>query len=522
MIVVFLSHMKHLLTLFSCLFCASVMMAQGLGPIEKINGVEYYIHSVEKGQTLYSISRMYHVDPNTVVKENNLSGNNVGLGQKLKIKKNDLPPSMQTPPQEQLTLPNFTSAKDTTQEQTHVVQQGETAYSIAKKYNLSLDDFYTLNPGTELSLSLNQVVKVKVPKRSMPVVGETKVNLSKSPWDVAVILPFFSSRKDSISDKQRKMREVSLQLYRGIRLATDSLKKAGLKANVRVLDCGDSKALAEEYVKNGKLKGTDLIIGPLFKEPAEVWAKWAHDNNAWVVCPVPITNKVLMGNDRLVKAFPSDVSLWASTARFVHETWGDMPVYLLQGKTESEKKRQIAFGAGYKSAGGKPFVSSVNVDSLIQVLANKTEPCVWIVPLATPAVVSKILQQAGRLKHVHIIGMEEWRENPLLDDPECPLVFLYPRPYEQLDEDPDTERWMDAFHRAYLTDPNEYAMCGYDIMMAWGQRHIKGKDDLGAFPMDYGGLNCNIELMQIGAGNGYENIGLMMIQSEHGTLRRIK
>jgi hypothetical protein len=42
-------------------------------------------HTVKKGETLFRISKKYHVTPGEIVKWNKLSGNNIGAGQKLVV-----------------------------------------------------------------------------------------------------------------------------------------------------------------------------------------------------------------------------------------------------------------------------------------------------------------------------------------------------------------------------------------------------------------------------------------------------
>ncbi len=46
---------------------------------EVIDGKKYYIHTVEKGQTLYAIAKIYEVDKNDIILENPEAINGLAL-----------------------------------------------------------------------------------------------------------------------------------------------------------------------------------------------------------------------------------------------------------------------------------------------------------------------------------------------------------------------------------------------------------------------------------------------------------
>lgn len=49
------------------------------------NGKEYYIHIVEKGQTLYSLARVYEIPMEEIIFENPSAKIQLSIGQELKI-----------------------------------------------------------------------------------------------------------------------------------------------------------------------------------------------------------------------------------------------------------------------------------------------------------------------------------------------------------------------------------------------------------------------------------------------------
>ena len=92
-------------------------------------------YTVKKGDSLYSIAKKYDTTVDKLKTTNNLSSNNLSIGQVLKI------------PGTSTELPN-----------THTVSKGETLYGIASKYGVSIDDIKKLNNLTSSNLSIGQVL----------------------------------------------------------------------------------------------------------------------------------------------------------------------------------------------------------------------------------------------------------------------------------------------------------------------------------------------------------------------------
>ena len=101
----------------------------------------YYV--VKKGDTLYSIAKTYNTTVDNIKKLNNLTSNTLSIGQKIRL--ND-----------QIDNPK--------EDNTYIVKSGDTLYSIAKKFNIKVDNLKEANNLTSNMLSLNQ--KLIIPKIS--------------------------------------------------------------------------------------------------------------------------------------------------------------------------------------------------------------------------------------------------------------------------------------------------------------------------------------------------------------------
>jgi murein DD-endopeptidase MepM/ murein hydrolase activator NlpD len=104
------------------------------------------VYTVEKGDTLSEIAELFDVSPNTIRWENNLSGGNISVGQKLNI------------------LP-VTGVK-------HIIKSGDTISKIADKYEAESEDIFIFNDITkdtklkqgDIIFVPNGIIKAVAPK----------------------------------------------------------------------------------------------------------------------------------------------------------------------------------------------------------------------------------------------------------------------------------------------------------------------------------------------------------------------
>ena len=99
---------------------------------------------VQKGDTLYSISSIYNVPIDEIKKLNNLTSNVLSIGQELKI------PSTKTQ------TPNIQDID----ENSKIKKKGDTLYSIAKSNNVNLQDLIKANNLTDYELYIGQILKL--------------------------------------------------------------------------------------------------------------------------------------------------------------------------------------------------------------------------------------------------------------------------------------------------------------------------------------------------------------------------
>ena len=112
-------------------------------PTKEIYEEEENIYIVKKGDSLYSIANKYNTTVDELKRINNLTSNILSIGQVLK-------------------LPSDKASNVEKEENTisYTVQKGDSLYSIARKYNTTIDRIKDLNNLTTNLLSIGQVLLI--------------------------------------------------------------------------------------------------------------------------------------------------------------------------------------------------------------------------------------------------------------------------------------------------------------------------------------------------------------------------
>ncbi|WP_103070724.1 LysM peptidoglycan-binding domain-containing protein [Aquimarina sediminis] len=139
--------MKKFLLIFLLLIMSGSIYAQ-----------QYKSHKVEKGENVYRIAKRYNVTPEAIYKINPTAKSGINEGEILAI-----------------------PVIDDQEYKTHVVEKDDTVYSLSKKYNISTETIYLLNPEADKGINIGQILNVgKIDKeKNIPIDGVSEVGKNK-------------------------------------------------------------------------------------------------------------------------------------------------------------------------------------------------------------------------------------------------------------------------------------------------------------------------------------------------------
>ena len=118
-------------------------------------------HSVERGQTFFSISRQYNLKISDLLAWNQLTlKDQLAVGQRLIVSRSSATPVRSTAPAVSSSTSSPTTSGDFT---THTVASGETLFRISQNYGVSIGEIQKLNNMS--SVTVIQGEKLKIPKK---------------------------------------------------------------------------------------------------------------------------------------------------------------------------------------------------------------------------------------------------------------------------------------------------------------------------------------------------------------------
>lgn len=186
----------------------------------------YFLHTVTKGQSLYSISTMYNVTMEDLIRLNPGCEKQIRAGESLKI-------------------PQADSGSNQGKPTFHTIQAGETLYQLTLKYNVTVQAICTANPGLSASnFRIGQVISIPAQTAIQPA----KENLSETAAQTS------SEKKTDWRDMHKvERKETIFSISRQYGISEEEL------------------IAANPELKKGKLKrGSFLFIPyPASKQPAK-------------------------------------------------------------------------------------------------------------------------------------------------------------------------------------------------------------------------------------------------------------
>lgn len=178
----FFRYLNRFLIIATLCGSALTVMAAELDtlPVKTIDGKSFHYYTVQSHETLYALSKRFGVSEKQILKLNPSASEGIKAGQDLLIGK---------------------AKKNAAATEYYTVKKQETAYGISKRFGITLERFYELNPQAKEGVQQGQVVIVKAASGATPapkkeVVAEKKQ--SKSAEKPAAV----SGKKHTIAEHE--------------------------------------------------------------------------------------------------------------------------------------------------------------------------------------------------------------------------------------------------------------------------------------------------------------------------------
>ncbi|WP_368114178.1 LysM peptidoglycan-binding domain-containing protein [Bacteroides sp. RTP21281st1_E4_RTP21281_210402] len=246
-------------------------------------------HTIQAGETLYKLTTMYNVSAKDICEANpGLSAENFRIGQVILIpQKEEKEVAVQTPPVEQSNIqgPVVPRCKDM-----HKVKRKETIFSVSREYGISEQELIAANPELKKGMKKGQFLCIPY-----PAVTTVQPTQKEDPY---AIPPSNSElfRKSKETPKEMSTIKAALILpfqedkrmveyYEGFLMAVDSLKRTGTSLDLYVYDSGKDISTLNTILAKNEMKKMDVIFGPMHQNQIKPLSDFAEKNDIRLVIP---------------------------------------------------------------------------------------------------------------------------------------------------------------------------------------------------------------------------------------------
>ena len=520
---------------------------------------KYIYHTVKKGETLFGLSKQYQVPIDEIVKVNLDVESGLILNQVLLI------------PRDKLNTINQVTHADSVIYIYHQVKPKEGLYSISRQYKVDIQTIESLNkevlanglkfgsilkiPQKSTTSTIAQVdTQIDVPVStdnttySVPKVKCDTFNYrnSKRIFNISLLLPLLPDKADMDSaelvasengvvgnERISSRAHNFLDFYQGFLLAVDSLKREGLSLNLSVFNTNKNIVESKKLLTEKGLKESDLIIGPVYPELLEPFANFSRENRINIVSPLSQNDDLLEGNPYYFQVNPSlfvQFDEFASKVDFC----SDKNLMVIYEEDSSKidmntnyktlisnriKQCENSESIHFKEIKYKPGGVTAEIKEKINQSMNEVKENVFIIPSENEAFVSDFLSHLYALTtyynyKVKVYGFPKWQKFK-----NVPIDYFYRlnihifTPYYVDYTQKDVKFFVNDYRHYYRSEPTQYSFQGYDI----GLYFLKALKNFGVdfkycLPnLDVDLLQSNYKFIQQSSVDGFDNKSVFLI-----------
>ncbi|MDR1098686.1 MAG: LysM peptidoglycan-binding domain-containing protein [Tannerella sp.] len=256
----------------------------------------YIYHTIQARETLYGVSKQYEVSGKSIVEANpGLSQESFSIGKTIRI------PAGKKQKQTAEIVENQKGAKEIY----YTVPTRETMYNISKTFKISEKELLKLNPelsgGLRTGMTLRIPLRINekdIPKKEEPDAREVNAMLGAKREIKLVNAAKIALLLPYNADKTTANTTLITEFYEGMLLAVDSLRNMGYATELFVHDTGDGTATLQKILKTESqtLKEVNLIIGGVSNEQIKLIADFAKTNKIKYVIPFTPRNDEVLDN----------------------------------------------------------------------------------------------------------------------------------------------------------------------------------------------------------------------------------
>ena len=314
----------------------------------------------------------------------------------------------------------------------------------------------------------------------------------KDEYRVAMLYPFMVH--DLEPNERRKFNQFVLNIYLGVQLAVDTLRKQGVSLRLLTYDTKRDVAVTQEILEKEEMKGMDLIIGPFSSKLTDMVNDFSFANKINVINPLRTDSEVIGNNPYAFLYHPSNETVGRHAADYIVKNMKKKPGVIFYGESKSDSALAHAYKERIEKEGFEIIITKrVSKDSTRQILdlllvtdkkigeaaTDEAKERYQIAPDSighifvasnNDLISTKVLSSVEtRGDSIQVIGSAKWLELTAIDYEVYRRldVILYAPVYKVKDSE-DYDAFRQLYIKKHKVIPDKYAEVGYDMMMMLG------------------------------------------------------
>lgn len=304
----------------------------------------------------------------------------------------------------------------------------------------------------------------------------------KKHYRVAVITSLFLDelvRGESVTFKEKVPDKAAsgLAFYRGVKLAADSLERAGMQMDIDIFDAGSYDQSPEVLIQHRKFDSTDLIIGAVEQHDIPVLAGFAKKKKINFVSALSNYDGWVKDNQYFTMLQPSLKSHCEFIVDEISEKYPGQNVTMLyrtNSLTDDNATLYILNDLYSDVTFRKLLCNTLPAAELLAGVIDTTRPNVVVMSISDAVFADSILEMLALHfpgTHFEIYGMPGWHSNPNLSKAgmykNLTVNVTYPFDFSHV-ERAVADRVSTAYGKEFGGAPTEMTWRGYETMMWYG------------------------------------------------------
>jgi len=306
-------------------------------------------HTIQAGETLYKLTTIYNISAKAICEANpGLSAENFRIGQVILIplEQEQETEAAQTPAEKTaIQGPVQSRCKDM-----HKVKRKETVFSVSREYGISEQELIAANPELKKGMKKGQYLCIPYPSATTMQPTTPKEDPYAIPPSNNELFRKSKEAPQAIStikaalllpfQEDKRM----VEYYEGFLMAVDSLKRTGTSIDLYVYDCGKDVSTLNTILAKNEMKNMNVIFGPMHQQQIKPLSTFAEKNDIRLVIPFSSKGEEVFNNPAIYQINTPQSYLYSEVYEHFTRQFPNAHVIFIEPTSEDKEKAEFISG----------------------------------------------------------------------------------------------------------------------------------------------------------------------------------